>query len=72
MATGITAFNALSMGAWLTEWLKWVSMLLLIAICLDLGTWEWLVFALVLSGVANALIGIYEYLRRQRRAPSAD
>ncbi len=36
-------------------------MLLLIAICLDLGAWEWLVFALVLSGIANALIGIYEY-----------
>ncbi len=60
-ATGITAFNALSLGAWLSEWLKWVQMLLLIVICLNLGAWEWLIFALVLSGAANALVGIYEY-----------
>ncbi len=60
-ATGITAFNALSLGAWLNEWLKWVSMLLLVAFCLDLAAWEWLVFALVLSGVANAVIGAYEF-----------
>ncbi len=60
-ATGLTAFSALSMGAWLTEWLKWLSALLLIAICLDLGRWEWFVFALVLAGAANALIGIYEF-----------
>ena len=49
------------MGAWLTEWLKWLSVLLLIAVCLDLGKWEWLVFVLVLAGAANALIGIYEF-----------
>ena len=61
IATGITAFSALSMGAWLTEWLKWLSVLFLIALCLDLGSWEWIVFALVLSGVANAIIGIYEF-----------
>jgi O-antigen ligase len=61
MVTGVTAFSALSISAWLNEWLKWVQVLLLIAICLDLGVWEWLVFALVLSGVANALIGIYEF-----------
>lgn len=60
-ATALTAFNALSLGAWLTEWLKWVSILLLVAVCLDLGHWEWLVFALVLSGVANAVIGLYEF-----------
>ncbi len=30
-ATGITAFNALSLSAWLSEWLKWVQMLLLVA-----------------------------------------
>lgn len=61
VATGLTAFSALSLSAWLNEWLKWVSMLVLIAICLDLGKWEWLVFALVLSGVANALVGVYQY-----------
>ena len=61
IATGLTAFSALSLGSWLTEWLKWLSVLLLIALCLDLGSWEWLVFALVLAGAANALIGIYEF-----------
>ncbi len=61
IATGITAFNALSLSTWLSEWLKWVQILVLIVICLDLGAWEWLIFALVLSGAANALIGIYEY-----------
>lgn len=60
-ATGLTAFSALSLSAWFSEWLKWVSMLVMVAICLDLGKWEWLVFGLVLSGVANAVIGIYEY-----------
>ncbi|MEP7290619.1 MAG: O-antigen ligase family protein [Chloroflexota bacterium] len=61
IATALTAFTALSLGAWLNEWLKWVSVLLLIAICLDLGSWHWIIFALVLSGVANAVIGIYEF-----------
>ncbi|MEO8397889.1 MAG: O-antigen ligase family protein [Chloroflexota bacterium] len=61
IVTGITAFSALSMGAWLTEWLKWLSVLLLVALCLDLGAWEWMVFALVLAGVANALVGIYQF-----------
>ncbi len=59
--TGLTAFSAVSLGAWLTEWLKWASILLLVVLCLDLGQWEWIVFALVLSGVANALIGLYEF-----------
>lgn len=61
VATGLTAFSALSLGAWMNEWLKWLSVLLLIAVCLDVGNWEWLVFALVLSGVGNALVGIYEF-----------
>ena len=61
IATALTAFSALSLGAWLNEWLKWVSILLLIVICLDLGAWEWLVFGLVLSGAANAAVGIYEF-----------
>ncbi len=61
LATGISAFHAISLAAWLNEWLKWVSILLLIAVCLDLGAWEWIVFLLVLSGVVNAVIGIYEF-----------
>lgn len=62
IATGLSAFSALSLGAWMNEWLKWLSVLLLIAICLEMGNWEWLVFALVLAGAANALVGLYEFL----------
>ncbi len=61
VATGISAFSAISISAWLTEWLKWLQVLLLVVICLDLGAWEWLIFLLVLAGVANAIIGIYEF-----------
>jgi putative inorganic carbon (HCO3(-)) transporter len=61
VATGLSAFTALSLGAWLTEWLKWLSVLLLVALCLDLGAWQWLVFALVMAGVSNAVIGVYEF-----------
>ncbi len=53
------------MSAWLNEWLKWAQILLLIAITYDLGRRnngrEWIVFALTVAGVGNALIGIYEY-----------
>jgi putative inorganic carbon (hco3(-)) transporter len=62
--TGALVFAAVSPGAWLREWLKWVQILLLVVIVYDLGgnrRWEWLLFGLVLAGVVNALVGIYEY-----------
>lgn len=62
VATGLSAFTAVSLGAWLNEWLKWVQVLVLILICLDFaaqGRWQLLVFALTCAGLANALIGIY-------------
>jgi len=62
VATALTAFNAASLGAWLSEWLKWVLMLVLVLFALNLRiqrAWEWLAFGLVLAGIANALIGIY-------------
>lgn len=64
IAAGLTAFHAPSLTSWLTEWLKWVQILILVGIVADLGQshcWEWIVFALVTAGVANALIGIYQY-----------
>lgn len=64
IAASLSAFNAFSMSAWLNEWLKWAQVLVLILMCLDLASdraWEWLVFGLVLSGAANALIGLYEF-----------
>jgi putative inorganic carbon (hco3(-)) transporter len=61
----LTAFQALSLSAWVTEWLKWVLMVLMVVLAGELGRnrgWEWLVFALVVAGVANALVGIYIFL----------
>lgn len=65
-AASLSAFTAVSMSAWLNEWLKWAQILLLIALVLDLGARvrdgrAWLVFGLTVAGVANAVIGIYEY-----------
>jgi len=58
-------FTALSFGAWATEWLKWVQMLVLVFIVLTVVSgraWQWLIFGLVLAGVANAIVGLYEFL----------
>jgi putative inorganic carbon (hco3(-)) transporter len=63
-AASLTAFSPLSMSAWLTEWLKWAQILVLIALVLTLAKenrWQWLIFGLTLAGVANGLIGIYEF-----------
>lgn len=64
IATGMTAFVATSLTAWALEWIKWVLIFLtflLVVSIFPVISWEWLVFALVLSGVANALVGIYEF-----------
>lgn len=62
MGFGLSVFSATSLGAWLTECLKWPAMLILTIICVNTSynrLWQWLVTGLVLSGVANALVGIY-------------
>ncbi len=64
-ALTLSAFTAVSLGAWLTEWLKWIQVLLLMALVLDLGqqsAWLWLRFALVAAGAAHALLGLYIFL----------
>jgi O-antigen ligase len=58
-AISLNGFVASSVGAWFTEWLKWAIMLLLIALILSEGQWEALVFALIASGLANAIVGLY-------------
>jgi putative inorganic carbon (HCO3(-)) transporter len=61
---GLSIINALSVGKWITEWVKWVQIVFMIALVMDLGSdnlWEWLVLGLTLSGLANALVGIYEF-----------
>lgn len=65
VATGLSAFPAQSMSAWLSEWLKWLQMLVLVGVVMILlpaRRWQWLIFALVLAGVANAAIGLYEFV----------
>jgi putative inorganic carbon (HCO3(-)) transporter len=57
-------FNAVSTGAWLKEFLKWIEILLLVMIVLDLGRdrrWTWIVFGVVLAAVLQAIIGLYEF-----------
>ncbi|MBI1276998.1 MAG: hypothetical protein GC179_02595 [Anaerolineaceae bacterium] len=64
VATGLTAFVATSLTAWLLEWVKWVLVFLTFTVVVNIFgriSWEWLLFGLILSGVANALVGIYEF-----------
>lgn len=59
---GFTAFSAISMQFWITEWLKWVTIIAMIILTIDLGQqrrWEGLIAILVASGFANALVGLY-------------
>ena len=48
-------------GNWLTEWLKWVVIAIMIWHLSQSArfTWRWLVFAVVLSAAANAIVGLY-------------
>ncbi len=65
VAFGLSLFNASSNSAWITEFLKWVIMALLVSIVLTSGEkrrWEWLLFLLISAGVANAIVGIYIFL----------
>jgi O-antigen ligase len=64
ITTALSSYTAFSMSAWLNEWLKWAQMAVLVVICLDVvrgRAWQWLVFALVMAGAANAVLGIYQY-----------
>jgi putative inorganic carbon (HCO3(-)) transporter len=57
-------FAAPSEQAWIVELLKWIDMLLLVAIVIDLSgsrRWTWIAFGIVLAAVLQALIGLYEF-----------
>jgi putative inorganic carbon (hco3(-)) transporter len=63
-ASGLSVFSAVSTQAWLTEWLKWIQISLIVIVVLDVCRNDgitWLVFALVSAALANAIVGIYEY-----------
>ncbi|MDX2141052.1 MAG: O-antigen ligase family protein [Chloroflexota bacterium] len=60
----LSAFNAYSLSAWLSETLKFVQMLIIAVIVIDLlhtTPRDTFVALLVLAGLANAVIGIYQY-----------
>ncbi len=64
--SGFGVFHATSLSAWLTEWLKWALILMLIYILFTLcqynHRWEWLLFALISAGLAQASIGLYTFV----------
>jgi O-antigen ligase len=65
LAFGLSLFVARSPGSWVAEYLKWVEILLLVVIVLDLGQperWTWIATGVVLAGALQAVIGLYEFL----------
>lgn len=59
-----SVFVAWSVGAWFSEMFKWVEMLALVVLVLDLGAgrrWQWLAHGILIAATAQALIGLYEY-----------
>ncbi|MCZ2096805.1 MAG: O-antigen ligase family protein [Anaerolineae bacterium] len=57
-------FAATSATAWLAEAIKWIEMIALVLLALDLsarGRWTWLAFGVVLAAALQAAIGLYEY-----------
>ena len=57
----VGAWHSVSLSHWLREWLKWLVIALIIwnLSLLDGEKWRWLVFAVLLSGTANAIVGLY-------------
>lgn len=61
VAGGISAFSAASLSAWLVEWLKWLLMAAAAAWVIAYQRWQWVLFAVTMAGVANAIVGIWIY-----------
>lgn len=64
IGAGGSAFAAISLHAWMTEWLKWFQIAGITIIVVDIVRTEsaaWLAFAVVAAALANAGVGIYEY-----------
>ncbi len=55
------AWQSDHIGDWLTEWLKWATMALLIwqLSLSERRNWRWLAFAVLASAVGNAIVGLY-------------
>ena len=62
VAFSLSLFAARSTGAWLSEMIKWVEILLLVLVVLDLGPrWSWIAFGVVLAAALQAVVGLYEF-----------
>ena len=57
----IGAWTSASLSAWLREWLKWMTMAVFVwHLALSAAVnWRWLVFALIVAALANAVVGLY-------------
>ena len=58
------AWTAASTASWLREWLKWLVIALFVwHLSLSASAhWGWLVFAVLMSAAANAIVGLYIFL----------
>ncbi len=59
----IGAWTSESLSGWLNEWLKWVLIALFIwhLSLADGDNWRWLIFTVLVSAAANALVGLYAF-----------
>ena len=64
LAFAIGAYTSEGIGNWLTEWLKWVVIAVMIWHLSETGNanWRWLTFAVLVSAAANALVGLYIFI----------
>ena len=64
LVAGFSLINAVSVAAWLREWLKWLSIALIILVVgnsMQVRAWRWPVRALLLAGAVNATVGLYQF-----------
>lgn len=64
LVSGATGWVAWSQTAWLSEWLKWVQVAVLVWVVLDLGrgsAWQWILLATGAAAAGNAVVGLYQY-----------
>lgn len=63
IVSALSGLNAISSAHWLTEWLKWLIVLLMVIYVVNSDVpYKWLIFALAVAGIAHAVVGIYTFL----------
>ncbi len=64
VAGALSLFAAQDAAAWAAEWIKWLQISVLIVLCVDVvrgRDWELLLAGLAAAGIANLIIGAYEF-----------